>query len=420
MLSASRLLGRCAARARGVAPRRMCSTGGGAPPSVGEAPLPPIRNALDKLPKSVLKNNLDPLDLQKANSFLGFSLRSTHPASYRNLLGHVGGQTMIDPEETLFAMRRALALLKKVSFRGGRTLFISTTPMLARLTRVVGQQSGQFYLAKRWVPGLLTNWDKGRAHIRKKLTLVRPPPARSTGAPARPPASERLDAAVEADHSLPLFPLPNTLARAPRNTQRHTPPSTALHSPTYPPPPPPPDPPPPPPPSSSSAGPAADGGGQAAQLRPDEGQRLPRRGANDETARPHLPARRDAAARRAGQAQHTRARRPAPLLPCSPAPLLHGEPDKLNIPVRSAPARGGGVAAGRLRLPLASACACGPRGAGAVGSSTPPTSPHAHHPRRSLASSTRTTTRRASTTRFPPTLSPSASTTRWRTCSSVA
>ena len=40
MLSASRLLGRCAARARGVAPRRMCSTGGGALQSCPWAALP--------------------------------------------------------------------------------------------------------------------------------------------------------------------------------------------------------------------------------------------------------------------------------------------------------------------------------------------------------------------------------------------
>ena len=43
-------------------------------------------------------------------------------------------------------------------------------PMLARLTRVVGQQTDQYYLAKRWVPGLLTNWEKGRAHINKKIS----------------------------------------------------------------------------------------------------------------------------------------------------------------------------------------------------------------------------------------------------------
>lgn len=78
---------------------------------------------------------------------------------------------MIDPEETLLAMRKSLNLLKKITFRGGRTLFVSTQPTLARLTRVIGQQSGEFYLAKRWVPGMLTNWEKGRGFVRNKIDL---------------------------------------------------------------------------------------------------------------------------------------------------------------------------------------------------------------------------------------------------------
>ena len=40
-----------------------------------------------------------------------------------------------------------MAFLKKVAFRGGRVLFVSTDPTLARLTRVVGEQTGQLHLS---------------------------------------------------------------------------------------------------------------------------------------------------------------------------------------------------------------------------------------------------------------------------------
>lgn len=132
-------------------------------------PRPP-RSAIDPLPRSVL--NLAPADmyeLQHLTSFLGFSSRRTHPNAFNFLLGTAGGQVILTPEETLASMRRALQLLKAVSFRGGRTLFVSTQPTLARLCRVVGEQSGQFYLARRWVPGLLTNWRKSREHIHARL-----------------------------------------------------------------------------------------------------------------------------------------------------------------------------------------------------------------------------------------------------------
>jgi len=121
------------------------------------------------VPKKLSKFNIDPYLLQHQASFLGFSSARTHPSAYHYLLGSAGGQAIINPEETLVALRRTLNVLKKVTFRGGRTLFVSTQPTLARLCRVVGEQSEQFYLAKRWVPGLLTNWKKSREHIHNKL-----------------------------------------------------------------------------------------------------------------------------------------------------------------------------------------------------------------------------------------------------------
>ena len=45
--------------------------------------------------------------LVQARAFLGFNRRATHPASYRYLLGRVGGgHAIIDPDETLWAMRK--------------------------------------------------------------------------------------------------------------------------------------------------------------------------------------------------------------------------------------------------------------------------------------------------------------------------
>lgn len=143
------------------------------PPSLGGSVLPEMLSTVDPLPKRILKQaaraKVDAYELQHLNSMLGFSSRRTHPSSYNYLLGVSGGQMIIDPEETLVSIRRSLAFLKAVSFRGGRTLFVSTQPTLARLCRVVGEQSGEFYLAKRWVPGLLTNWDASRQHIHSKM-----------------------------------------------------------------------------------------------------------------------------------------------------------------------------------------------------------------------------------------------------------
>jgi len=110
-------------------------------------------------------------DLTRTRAFLGFQNRATHPASYRYLLGSLAGHNIIDPEETLYAMRKVMHFLKKVSFRGGSMLFVSSQPQLARITRVIGQQTQQPYLSKRWIPGLLTNWEVSRQQVAKAINL---------------------------------------------------------------------------------------------------------------------------------------------------------------------------------------------------------------------------------------------------------
>ena len=166
--------------------RGLCSGSGGPPPATTgppplpppeiTGPVPPIRPALGQYSRKILRQakGTNPYDLVQMQSFMGFSSRRTHPTAYNYLLGYSGGQAIIDPEETLTAMRRAVQLLKRVSFRGGRTLFVSTQPQLARLCRVLGEQTDQFYLAKRWVPGMLTNWQKSREHVHSKLHPSKP------------------------------------------------------------------------------------------------------------------------------------------------------------------------------------------------------------------------------------------------------
>lgn len=141
------------------------SKGSSKPPVAGSSR--PIRSVSD-----IYKvQDVNVGDLTKTRAFLGFQARATHPESFRYLLGMSGGQAIIDPEETLYSLRKVMHYLKKLTFRGGRTLFVSSTPQLARLTRVIGQQSGQFYLSKKWPPGLLTNWEIARPRIKRMVDI---------------------------------------------------------------------------------------------------------------------------------------------------------------------------------------------------------------------------------------------------------
>ena len=151
---------------RSIAWRRWCSSRT-AQDSASRGVLQRVPRRLYKGPGARPREGSNVEDLVHANSFLGFGVRTTHPASYAHLLGRVGDQMIVDPESTLLAVRKAANFLKKLAFRGGRILFISSDPLLTRLTRVIGEQTEMFYLAKRFVPGMLTNWHMGRAHVLK-------------------------------------------------------------------------------------------------------------------------------------------------------------------------------------------------------------------------------------------------------------
>ena len=132
---------------------------------------PPFPTTVPSKPIQKPKDQIDVDDLTRARAFLGYRARNTHPESTRYLLGTLAGHSIIDPEETLYALRKVLHFLKKVSFAGGSVLFVSSKPQLSRLTRVLGEQSGQFYIARKWVPGLLTNWNQTRKSVKKALAV---------------------------------------------------------------------------------------------------------------------------------------------------------------------------------------------------------------------------------------------------------
>ena len=76
-----------------------------------------------------------------------------------------------------------MAFLKKVAFRGGRVLFVSTDPTLARLTRVVGEQTGQLHLSLTCTLALnlaltlaLTLTLKPHPHPHPPRPVLPPPP----------------------------------------------------------------------------------------------------------------------------------------------------------------------------------------------------------------------------------------------------
>lgn len=71
--------------------------------------------------------------------------------------------TIIDLEQTLPLLRRAIQLTRAVAAKGGSVVFVGTKPAFRPAVKKAAERMGDqgFYVGERWLPGILTN----RLHI---------------------------------------------------------------------------------------------------------------------------------------------------------------------------------------------------------------------------------------------------------------
>lgn len=67
--------------------------------------------------------------------------------------------TIIDLEQTLPLLRRAIQLTRAVAAKGGSVVFVGTKPAFRPAVKKAAERMGDqgFYVGERWLPGILTN-----------------------------------------------------------------------------------------------------------------------------------------------------------------------------------------------------------------------------------------------------------------------
>lgn len=74
---------------------------------------------------------------------------------------------IIDLEQTAIMLDRALFAIKSVAARGGKILFISTKKNSGDIVAAQAKRCGQYFVNKRWLGGMLSNWSTVSASVRK-------------------------------------------------------------------------------------------------------------------------------------------------------------------------------------------------------------------------------------------------------------
>jgi small subunit ribosomal protein S2 len=96
--------------------------------------------------------------LFEAGVHFGHNTRRWNPKMESYLFGVRNNVHIIDLEQTVPQMQRALQTLRDVAASGGRILFVGTKRQAQERVAEAAKRCGQYYVNHRWLGGMLTNW----------------------------------------------------------------------------------------------------------------------------------------------------------------------------------------------------------------------------------------------------------------------
>ncbi|UCH74519.1 MAG: 30S ribosomal protein S2 [Rhodospirillales bacterium] len=96
--------------------------------------------------------------LLEAGVHFGHSTRRWNPKMETFIFGARNGVHIIDLEQTVPMLHRALEAVRNVTAGGGRVLFVGTKRQASEVVADAAQRCGQYYVNHRWLGGMLTNW----------------------------------------------------------------------------------------------------------------------------------------------------------------------------------------------------------------------------------------------------------------------
>jgi small subunit ribosomal protein S2 len=150
---------------------------------MAETPAPPEAAAAAAVPPTgmaaqVERADLTIKDLLEAGVHFGHQTRRWNPRMKRFLFGERNGVHIVDLDQTLPRFQKALDFLRETVASGGKVLFVSTKRQAQSFVEAEALRCEQYYVSRRWLGGMLTNFKtvrKSIEHFKELLELVSDP-----------------------------------------------------------------------------------------------------------------------------------------------------------------------------------------------------------------------------------------------------
>ncbi|KGM33060.1 30S ribosomal protein S2 [Inquilinus limosus] len=105
--------------------------------------------------------------LLEAGAHFGHHTRRWNPKMAPYIFGVRNGVHIIDLEQTVPLLHRALDAVREVVANGGRVLFVGTKRQAQDQIADAAKRCGQYFVNHRWLGGMLTNWKTVSQSIRR-------------------------------------------------------------------------------------------------------------------------------------------------------------------------------------------------------------------------------------------------------------
>ena len=105
--------------------------------------------------------------LMEAGVHFGHNTRRWNPKMAPYIFGVRNNVHILDLEQTVPMLRRALEVIASTAANNGRVLFVGTKRQAQERVAEAAARCGQYYMNHRWLGGTLTNWGTISASIKR-------------------------------------------------------------------------------------------------------------------------------------------------------------------------------------------------------------------------------------------------------------
>ena len=115
--------------------------------------------------------NISIKDLLDAGIHFGHRTNRWNPKMSDYIYGHRNGIHIIDLQKTVTLLKQALDVINKYASENKNILFIGTKRQASDLIQKYAIDCKQYFINKRWLGGMLTNWDTIQNSIKRLKSL---------------------------------------------------------------------------------------------------------------------------------------------------------------------------------------------------------------------------------------------------------